>query len=1455
MMNFIDLQRQFHKLTDAELAEIDQLVSLSEYEFGPSFDWAELLKFRRVILLAEAGAGKTMEMEEQAKHLAARGMFAFFVPLESLGRKPIPDNPFIDGNRFQQWKAEGQEPAWFFLDAVDELKITLGTLSEALAQLSKDLDGSLGRARVIISSRPSDWHSSLDRPIVEKNLPVPKIDGDTPSRSSDEVFIEALRREFGYTKKLAPDEDNLTDRDAVQIVAMLSMSRRQIKLFVEQSGVSNAAEFLDEIDRHNAWHFARRPLDLIDLIATWMRSGRLGTRAEQHETNITAKLKDRPDRPDRDVLSDTKARHGAECLALALALTRIRTIQLLDQPQDIQTAESIEDDILKTSNILTDWTEAERQALLRRAVFDPATYERVRFHHRSVQEYLAARRLWALRNQGMSTRALFRLLFAERYGVKVVLPSMRAIAAWLALWDDTVRKELFKREPEALLSLGDPGTLDLAARRDLVRAFVAEYGQGDWYGLDISIDNVRRLACPELASVVRECWGTEPANNDLRRLLLQMIRQGPIKECADLAYAAARNPDWNIGHRTTAILALLACGCDDSVRELVDEMLVHPESWPAEIVYNAAPELFPGIITVEELVTLIEKRSRESDWTIWCFVTLPRMAKSMEAGGELATALRDKLAGLIWRERGATQSIYHAQSEFEHLAPVLAVLCERQLAEISGRPSDELIRACVIASRFGGKESGRHEPVGKLRRHFDGTSNWRNHAFWAELAFADQIAPSDDAGLRFHHTTYDCLVGTLADSDRPWLEIALEDEDHRERRAVALCALIQDWHRRGQIPSELKTIRAQLKGDTFLGQLLAQWTAPPERNEKLEKMKREARNTARARDAREAHLLEGWKKWRDEMLADPDNAFSAEKLERTLYNLCQWLRAAKPNRACYGLWDKEALIEAFGPEAAERAEKAFRSLWRATMPVLWSVRPAEERSSMPFRWLYGLQGLLAEASTPGWTASLSSAEARVAAVYATIELDDFAPFVTDLTESHPKEVEAVIGGEVSNELSVGGNPLTPTLQHLAHAEGSLKQLFIPRLITELKSWPKDFTEDAGPNWAHHLGQVLRILGDTKNGADRETIAQECVNRYEADPVGPLALVWLGSLFRFDAVRGTETLIRGLTDGKDPATRERVAKTFAALFGRYDTVSFQTQCPDERARLLGQLVRHSYTFIRPEDDQVHKGVYTPDARDNAETARNYLLSMLIDTPGPMARRIVLELAEEKDFAHFSDRLRLQARQRAATDAEFRPYTPEGVIALNTRYEAPPQDRDGLFDLMMDRLRDLQHDFTHDDFSDRRTVQGIHAESEMQRTLARRIKERANGAYLVTREDEVADRKRTDIRLSTTNSDQKAAIEVKIADNGWTLTTLEQALRKQLVGQYLRPTYCKAGCLLLTYRGEKKFWIHPDTRRRIRFPELVTILKDKAKALQAENQDDVYITVFGLDLTGTQAMSEC
>ena len=383
--------------------------------------------------------------------------------------------------------------------------------------------------------------------------------------------------------------------------------------------------------------------------------------------------------------------------------------------------------------------------------------------------------------------------------------------------------------------------------------------------------------------------------------------------------------------------------------------------------------------------------------------------------------------------------------------------------------------------------------------------------------------------------------------------------------------------------------------------------------------------------------------------------------------------------------------------------------------------------------------------------------------------------------------------------------------------------------------------------------MLRLLFATNYGVEVVFPSMRAIAAWLALWNDAVRMVWLKGLFRFDPARGARLLADEFEGNSDPAIRKRVIEAFAFVFGD-DPIDFRVSDRVQHACLLGRLVRLAHAFVRPADDQVHEEVYSPDTRDHAERARSTLFQWLCNTPGPEARLALLELAERNEFADLRDRVRLIARQRAAIDAEFTPFDANAVLALGERYEVPPNDGNGLFAIMMDRLSDLDHDLAHGDFSDRRTVRRIDDEREMQRTLSWRIEERAKGAYRVIREDEVADAKQPDIRLATVGGiDRKVVLEVKIADKGWSFVDLEDALRKQLVGQYLRHANCHGGCLLLTHHGRKKYWMHPETKKRLTFSEVVGILREKARALEQEHKHRICVEVFGLDLTDSAPAS--
>ena len=165
--------------------------------------------------------------------------------------------------------------------------------------------------------------------------------------------------------------------------------------------------------------------------------------------------------------------------------------------------------------------------------------------------------------------------------------------------------------------------------------------------------------------------------------------------------------------------------------------------------------------------------------------------------------------------------------------------------------------------------------------------------------------------------------------------------------------------------------------------------------------------------------------------------------------------------------------------------------------------------------------------------------------------------------------------------------------------------------------------------------------------------------------------------------------------------------------------------------------------------------------------------------------------------------------------------------------------------MDRLEDIADELANGDFSERKLIQSAAHEELVQLWLAGRLRERANGVYQVTREEEVVEGKHPDIRLHFSGSNQKTAIEVKIAEK-YSTNDLEIALHRQLAG-YLRDADCKAGGLLLVYLGKRdRGWLIPDEKGHFDFDGLTAFLKDKAADM--EKSDDIRVGVFGLNLTG-------
>jgi len=122
-----------------------QALALRGFSDG-SFGWPELLAKRRVVILAEAGSGKTEELMEQARLQTAAGKFALYATVQDVGRDGLVRAiRAADRVRLEAWRRT-DEPGWFFIDSIDEAKLDHIRLERALRAIADAIIGVEGRA-------------------------------------------------------------------------------------------------------------------------------------------------------------------------------------------------------------------------------------------------------------------------------------------------------------------------------------------------------------------------------------------------------------------------------------------------------------------------------------------------------------------------------------------------------------------------------------------------------------------------------------------------------------------------------------------------------------------------------------------------------------------------------------------------------------------------------------------------------------------------------------------------------------------------------------------------------------------------------------------------------------------------------------------------------------------------------------------------------------------------------------------------------------------------------------------------------------------------------------------------------------------------------------------------------------------------------------------------------------
>ena len=1420
------IKRTFSDISDEALNDIERAQFFGQMDLPGTLAWDDVLKSPRVIIISEAGSGKTYECQQEQRRLWGQGEAAFFVELAQMGAGNLGDllSP-AEFERFEAWRISQSGIATFFLDSVDELKLTQGSFRTALTRLGKSLAQNLGRVHIVITARPIPF----DEAEFRQTLPFPEP-SQIPDIPLEQSFAEIAMGRSGSKQSTQQADDAPTWRR----VHLMPFSNENIREMINNQGVVNPDELMAAIRQKNAEDFARRPLDLIELCADWRNFGRIRTHREQLEYNIQVKLKPRSDRNELTELSPEQALNGASRLALACLLSKKLVLRHSAESDKVAAAEGA----LDPATILDDWTEKNCRTLLERALFGIANYGRVRFHHRSVIEFLAAQHLQALLDRGMAIKPLKRLLFAETpQGIKVVRPSMRPIAAWLARSNPTVFSEILEREPDVLLDFADPESLSPSQRGAALRAYVKHYGSGSWRGMHVPRIQIQRFANEELAAVTGELWDSGIENPEVRQLLIEMMGAGNMRECADRVLVVALDDSAGLYERREALEALRQLE-DSRIPSVIDDMLSQPEKWPELLLKAGLLSFFPTHLPIEKLGAIVERVSESRDEIGRVSWHWPRIIAECDIASEYLEALREKLTQLVMQ--GATCKYTRFKTSRPDLVNALAAVCLRQF--LQGCRSRNYFESVVAVVHFSQDEYViEKELATELQKKLAELQNpFRENLFWIEVAFIRKFQPEADIWNVLNAVRFSILqLNVQHDSD--WLLKNLADPSlaHLERWLVLELFIDLTWDRQTEVGQQVRYLQPLVADSQKLSETLDSYLQPRRENPELERIKKRNHQSEEQRKQREAENIASWITFWRNVSENQDTAFGQERIEATAWNLWNAARRSAYDNASG--WNRRFIELHFSKEVADRFRQALMVFWRLDTPTLRSERPVAERNTTPYRWLMGLTGIYAESEDPEWAKKLSYEEALRAARYALIQFNDLPAWLASLTAAYPDAVKSILAAELASELEecAESGAHYKVLQSLRDQPLSFIQLFTPQLRLWLDT-AHLFDENRA---LERLKLVLNILLMYEDDAVRVEIMEKAEGAVKVGLNTPFATVWLAALLMVSPARGVAALVDGLAGRENDETKlgeMLIGELFAA---RHQKSLIDLSLIDFTPEQLFELVQLAYKHVRPADDISHKGVFTPGTRDHAEEGREVLLSSVLNLSSSEGWAIKLRMADDPLFSHFRDRALVLAKEKAAQEIDTRIYAPAEIIALFKTGEAPPATRDELFELMLNRLDDLEELLLRDD-SPREAWAGISAERIMRREIARVLGSKTNGVYSVDQEGVTADEKETDIRLRVAQYDLQGVIELKLGD-GRSGRDLKDTLQNQIVAKYMAPENRRAGFLLVTVAKERN-WDHPETAEKLDMNGLRTMLEVEAEKIMREMGGVLKLGVKVLDL---------
>lgn len=1412
-MAFVELNRTFYELK--ETAEQDSLGGF-ETHLGKQLGWDQLLLEDRVVILCEAGTGKTAEIRNKAGKLKRDGKVAFFLRLENLvdNFELAFEDEFGSFCDFEAWKTTSTA-AYFFLDSIDEAKLKSHRDFElAIKKLHDELRGIKQTFKLFITGRPHAWLHKSDKDLCERFFAKPKTTSDLSNR----------------------EPPNST---SFRFFVLDDLNAEQIQTFVDAKQIRNRIDFFRAITKLEADLFTARPLDLEALVEYWNSNGAIGSYFELIESGIDRRLTELDQkRAFVDPLPKEKIRMAARLVAAASTLTREANILVPDGIQKFQG--------LSVKDLLDDWTDNHCNALLSRSVFDPAIYGAVKFHHRTMREFLAASWFAELLESNTSRVQIEKLFFRESYGLKVVVPHLRPVLPWLAIQNTNILNLTISNDPTILLEGGDASRFPLGVREQILTAVCAALDKRSINQRRQYLRALGQLGGLELKETITELAIKYRSNSEVVEMLLQLVRIGKIVDLLPIAIAAAINAGLEPIARAAAIRTVKEIGISANLAQIRSTFLKDIGSHDLRLcalLIKASEQSADAT----KFALRVAKEASEAGTSEHFFVVESLNAYCENASIACVSELVNRFYELLALAPFCDERTTPISKEYRHLISP-AIEAVRRLFSFPGpiaiSPQLVGILRLIPFSNFDSFDVQENDKV-FLQGSIDSRQTLKFSLFWHIVEQTKSLTPLDGRPIwqLVNSYLYNSFV-KFVPADFNMLITGIENRQLACEKEIALFQAFNLFETGGRQADQLLELQnaALISIDLtqFLFDRLAQPSMIEEREEILKwesesavKRKFQTDKQQRAQDEFKSGLM-----GKLDVLRNP-TSHESTGVWHDRSQLLDEIRKQQGDRFVYSAADWRLIEPKYGSEISCAFRDGAISYWRLFQPKL----PSEGGSvNVSVGENFGLLGLNIEAGEiASWQTHLTEIEADCAFRYSRRELNGFPFWFSKLTDEFPEVIGRLALAEVQHELQ-NDDDIRLLITDISHSPNIFWHTLAPSLVEVLKCHePRNLNI-----LISFLDVVQAALGDVSDDALAK-LAEAKVSSGVPDLHLPdWYAVWIGAQ-PVSAIPFLENHLDSIENFEKKSNFAMLVAT-ALTGGKLRRVSrvrrgyLNATCLSKLYSLITKCVPYEKDNLR-----TNKGPYSPELRDDAQDSREQLIQALVKIPGKAAFAVISELSANHPNERYRDWLQMKAIERAEFDSDGEAWSTKQVVDFSKKLDRVPKNHSELFDLAVMRLEDLKSDLEGGDTSDAKTLEGK-PEDVIRNYIANYLRHTARGRYSIPQEEQIRKAKRPDLRFHGSCFDGPVPVELKIADN-WTGSELFERLENQLCRDYLSDKNSRCGIFLVLYdqRDLKRNWKVPLSKKAVPFGDLVRALQDHWAMISAKFPDIDAIKVIGLDLS--------